>query len=173
MKKIIHNEYNLKKEEINHEIKRAKLLLINDNNEFLICHSYDTYHIIGGHVNKNESDIDCILREVKEEAGIILETTKFTPIMEIEYYCKNYPELGLNTAYINHYYYLKTDKKPQKRIMKLTNQEEQGKFKIKRIHKSKIMNVLKKEYEKSSRKKVIMDTMQVIEEYLKKTNQAN
>ena len=122
MKRILYNESKLKKEDINHEIKRAKLLLINDNDEFMICHSYDTYHIVGGHVHNQESDQECIIREVKEEAGIILEDEYFTPLMEIKYYCQDYPEKGMNTAYINHYYYLKTDKKPTKRISELTIQ---------------------------------------------------
>jgi 8-oxo-dGTP pyrophosphatase MutT (NUDIX family) len=167
MKKVLFNEDKLTKNDINHEIKRAKLLIINDNEEFLLCHSYDTYHIIGGHVNNGESDRECILREVKEESGIVLTDEEFTPLMEIRYYCKDYPEKGINTEYIAHYYFLHKDEKPHMKDAELTHQEVVGEFKIKRIPRDKAMDILQKEYDISTKKNVIRDTMLVIEEYLK------
>jgi 8-oxo-dGTP diphosphatase len=54
------------------------LVLINDNNEILLalrnntgyCDGY--YGLVSGHVEKNETILDAIIREAKEEAGIVI-----------------------------------------------------------------------------------------------------
>ena len=83
MKKVFYNEDNLRKEDINNFIKRAKMLIINSNNEILLGYGHNTYQIIGGHVEENESYDECVIREVKEETGIELSLEKREPFLQI------------------------------------------------------------------------------------------
>ena len=167
MKEIVFNESNLMDSEINRLVKRAKLLLISPNNEFLLCYSSGTYHILGGHVDGDETNIECIVREVKEEAGMDIIDTNFTPIVRLIYYCKDYPEVGTNSKYVADYYYQKTAMQPHMENAHLTEDEKSGHFCIKKIPKDKILDILKQEYQITSRKNVMRDTILVIKEYLK------
>lgn len=54
MKKIFYNEDNLNEKDINNSVKRAKLLIINSNNEILLGYGHNTYQIIGDHIEDNE-----------------------------------------------------------------------------------------------------------------------
>ena len=164
MKLVCYNPDSIKKSDIEHVIKRAKLLIENENEEFLLAYSYNNYHIIGGHVNNGESDEDCILREVKEEAGIVLENTDFNPIVEIQYIMR---VDNKNTLYSCKYYYSKINQKPNGRSKELTYQEKQGDLKIKRIKKQDVLDVLEKSYETCTKKIVLDDTILVVKEYLK------
>lgn len=54
MKKIFYNEDNLNEKDINNSVKRAKLLIINSNNEILLGYGHNTYQIIGDRIEDNE-----------------------------------------------------------------------------------------------------------------------
>ncbi len=167
MKNIIYNEDKLTDKDINRLVKRAKLLLINSNDEFLLCHSGGAYHILGGHVDNNESDVECILREAKEEAGLTIRNLDFKPIMQIIYYCKDHPKLGINSKYIANYYYQKSDLMPHMEKTHLTIEEINENFVIEQIAKDKVLDILNAEYIKNGKQNVMRDTIQVITEYLK------
>ena len=65
----IYNYDNLKLEEINEKTTRARAILINSNNEILMCYSngLQHYEFPGGHLEKNETLEDGLKREIKEE----------------------------------------------------------------------------------------------------------
>ena len=69
---IIYNDNNLSDNEITRVVKRAKVLIENDNNEIAIAYSHNNYFFIGGHVENDEDDFVCLDREIKEETGISL-----------------------------------------------------------------------------------------------------
>ena len=81
MKEIIYNDNTLNDEMIHEWVKRAKVLVVNSKDEILIAHTNDSYYFLGGHVENNESDYECLVREIKEEAGIdytkVVKTTCF------------------------------------------------------------------------------------------------
>ena len=70
MKEIIYNDNNLKDEDIHEWVKRAKILVVNSKDEVLIVHTDDSYYLLGGHVDGDESDNECLIREIREEAGL-------------------------------------------------------------------------------------------------------
>ena len=67
MKEIIYNYDNVDENEINRIVRRAKALIINDNNEVVLALSHNNYYFIGGHVDNDESDFECLSREIQEE----------------------------------------------------------------------------------------------------------
>lgn len=167
MKKIVNNHDNLKEEEINRIVKRAKIVLINDNDEILICNSKNNYFLLGGHVEGDESDIVCLTRELEEEAGINLDIGDMKLFMTIKYFNRDYPSSGINSASIANYYYLKTNVEPELDKIDLTQEEKEGNFRIEKIHISKVIEFLTNSLELATRRIVVEDTIEVLKEFIK------
>lgn len=167
MKKIIYNEDRLEERDINKIVKRAKILIVNSKDEVLLAYSHKNYSLVGGHVEENESYDDCIIREVKEEIGIELENNEERkPYFVVEYLCKDYPEVGDNTNYIANYYVVYSDIVPDIANVQLTNHEKDGGFEVKYIPKNIVMDVLNKSLETCTKKNVVRDTIDAVEEFL-------
>lgn len=167
MKTIIYNDDNLDRNDINKEVKRAKVILKNSNDELLLAFSRNNYYLVGGHVEDNESYEDCLKREVLEETGIELEIGKVRPYFVVEYLCKDYPNEGDNTNYIANYYVITCDLKPNLSKVKLTDGEKEGGFELKYIHKDEVINVLEDALNTCSKVNVVRDTIDAVGEYLR------
>lgn len=170
MKKVFYNEDNLKKEDINNSVKRAKMLIINSNNEVLLGYGHNTYQIIGGHLEDNESYDECIVREVEEETGIKLPLEKREPFLQIIYYCKDYPKEKLNSEYIINYYSIITDLKPNIDKIDLTENEKEGLFEFRYIPLNKVLEELNNNLEICKNKNTVKDTLEALKIYLEKNN---
>ena len=172
MRKIFYNEDNIKEKDINNFVGRAKILIINSKNECLLGYGNNTYQLPGGHLEENETYDECVIREVKEETGIELPKEKRIPFLEIKYYTKNYPENGLNSCYLNNYYAIKTDKKPDLSKTNLTENEKEGMFELRYIS----LDFVEKELLENLKivnnkyKNVINDTLNAIKEYKNQNN---
>lgn len=170
MKEIIYNYDFLTDEDINKYIKRAKLLIENSKNEILVVCSHKNYFLIGGHVEDGETFDECIVREIKEEAGVILPLEERTPYFSVKYLCKNHPNDGDNTKYITNYYCIKYDLIPDLNNIELTEDEIDGNFQLIYIDKNKIIDVLNEGLKTCTKPIVVRDTIDAINEYLKTTN---
>lgn len=170
METVVYNNSNLTDKDINRVVKRAKLLIENDKEELLLAYSHNNYFTIGGHIEKDETDFECIKREVKEETGIDLHDEDFKPIISIVYYCKDYPEIGVNSKYVGNYYSTYCNDKVVKRDMNLTEDEKEGNFKCVYLPKCDALKILNDSLSTCSWERVVKDTYLVIENYLKKTD---
>ena len=168
MKEIIYNENNLRDEEIKEWVKRAKVLVVNSKDEILIAHTNDSYYFLGGHVDGDESDYECLVREIREEAGIDYLPVISEPLVSIKYYCKDYPEVGVNKGYISNYYVIYDDMVPNPKNVNLTEGEKEGNLRLVYINKDNILDEVRPYLEVCKRKNVVRDTIDVLEEYLKK-----
>lgn len=149
MKKIIINENNLKEEDITEVVKRVKVLLINSNNEILLGYSHNDYQFPGGHVEEQESLIDTINREIKEEVGIDLNIKDIEPFAVSIGYWKDWPLKGMNRKTEIYYFEIKSDLKPNLNNTNYTNHEKEGNFELRYISLDNVEEVLKnnaKEY---------------------------
>ena len=133
MEKIITNDYNLKEEDMTELVKRAKILLINSNNEILLGYSHNEYQCPGGHVEKGETLIDTINREVQEETGIELNISEIEPFACTIGYYKDWPTIGNNRKIEIYYYEVKTDEKPNLANTEYTESEKEGNFELRYI----------------------------------------
>ena len=167
MKEIIYNYDYLNEEDINKYVKRAKMIVENSNSEILVVYSNKNYFLIGGHVEDNESFDECIIREIKEEAGVEIPFEERKPYFSIKYLCKDYPNNGENTKYITNYYSIKYDLIPNLDNIELTQDEKDGNFELKYIGKNEIIEVLTKSLDTCTKKIVVQDTIDAINEYLK------
>lgn len=167
-KEIINNYDNLDIGEVNNVVRRAKVLIQTSDNKFVICHCDNNYHLLGGHVDNDESDMECLNREILEEAGVNLELSNLDPFITIKYINKDYPKEGINTFTMANYYSLIYDFKPNLDNISLTKEEKEGDFKLEFIDKDEILDILGKSLESATRKGVTLDTIEVIKEYLDK-----
>lgn len=167
MKTIVYNDDYLDRKDINKEVRRAKVIVKNSNDELLLAFSRNNYYLVGGHVEDNESYEDCLKREVREETGIKLEIDSIRPYFVVEYLCKDYPEVGDNTNYIANYYVVQSDEKPDLSKIELTESEKEGGFELKYIHKDVIMKVLEDALKTCSKTNVVRDTIDAVREYLR------
>lgn len=166
MKEIIYNEDNLRDEEIHEWVKRAKLLVVNSKDEILLGHTDDSYYFLGGHVDGDESDNECLIREIKEEAGIDYDPKVSEPIVSIKYYCKNYPQEGMNRGYISNYYVVYDDMVVNPDNVNLTEGEKAGNLRFVYLHRDNVLDEVRPYLEICKRRNVVRDTIDVLEEYL-------
>ena len=103
----IYNYDNITLDDIDEKTTRARALLINSNNEILMCYSngLQHYEFPGGHLEENETLEEGLKREILEETGIIIDAEKIDLFYAIKYYCKNYHDSGKNRL-VEIYYYV-------------------------------------------------------------------
>lgn len=166
MKEIIYNKESLLEEEINRVVRRAKVLIINRDDEILYAYSNNHYFFVGGRVEEGETFEEGLVREVKEETGIDIPLEKRTPICTITYMNKNYPEEGINTKSVAHYYLIKSDIKPNLENTNLTEEEKSWNFELKYVHKDKALDILNESLKICNKKNTVNDTLEVTKVYL-------
>ena len=169
MKEILINHDNLSKEEIDETVTRVKALIINDKEGIMLGYAHKTYQFPGGHLNKGEQLIDALIREIKEETGIIIKDKNLKPFEKITYYCKNYRNTNLNRQNIIYYYLIRTNEKNNINNTSLDSWEEEGNYKIKSFPLSKVEKVLLDSVRDNEINKIIIEEMQeVLATYRKK-----
>ena len=161
----IRNKDNLKLDDINKITKRVKLLIVNEN-EFLLAHSAGDYFFIGGHVEDNETDEECLKREIEEECGTCLEIP-LKKFMQIKHLNKDYPKKGINTLSLTNYYIYEGKIKIDLSKIKLTEEEKKNNFELVYLNKNKIINALEDSLKTGTRIGATIDTIEVLKEYLK------
>lgn len=166
MKEIIYNQDNLQESDINKVVERAKIILVNSNDEILLANSHKNYFFIGGHVEENETLEECLIRETKEETGIDLPKEKREPFFAIKYLCKDYPNKNENTKYITNYFFIETDLVPDLSQVTLTEDEKDGQFHIEAINKNEIISKLESSLATCTKENVVKDTILALKEYL-------
>jgi 8-oxo-dGTP pyrophosphatase MutT (NUDIX family) len=159
---------NLKDNEIHEWVKRAKVLVVNSQNEILIAHTNDSYYFLGGHVENDEADYECLVREIKEEAGIDYDPKINEPLVSIKYLLNDYPEKGMTKGYISNYYVIYDDLEPNPNNVNLTDGEKEGNLRMVYIHKDKILDEVIPYLEICKRRNVVRDTIDVLKEFLNK-----
>lgn len=160
---VIHNEDNLTLNDANKVTRRAKLIVENNNNEILICHMGVKYFLIGGHIDNDESDEECLVREVAEESGVTLDFSNILPIASSNYINKDYPKNGDITYTNTNYYAIKYDLVPNIELQNLTEEEKKENFKLMCISKNEVINFLENNKEINA---TLSDTIMAIKVYL-------
>lgn len=160
---VIHNEDNLTLNDANKVTLRAKLIVENNNDEILICHMGVKYFLIGGHIDNDESDEQCLTREVAEESGVTLDFSNILPIASSNYINNDYPKNGDITYTNTNYYAIKYDLVPNIEMQNLTEEEKKENFKLMYIPKNEVINFLENTKEINA---TLSDTIMAIKVYL-------
>lgn len=160
---VIHNEDNLTLNDANKVTRRAKLIVENNNDEILLCHMGVKYFLIGGHIDNDESDEECLVREVAEESGVTLNFSNILPIASSNYINKDYPKNSDITYTNTNYYAIKYDLVPNIEMQNLTEEEKKENFKLMYIPKNEVINFLENNKEINA---TLSDTIMAIKVYL-------
>lgn len=107
------NSYNLCDQDMDEVTVRSRGIIINSFNEILMCYSNGLkhYEFPGGHLEKNESINEGLIRELKEECGLDISNDIINPLFCIKYYCKNYKGTKKNRLVSIYYSEIITDEK--------------------------------------------------------------
>jgi 8-oxo-dGTP diphosphatase len=170
MKTFTYNKYNLKDSEIDRVVVRIKVILENDSKEILLGYCDNKYQFPGGHIECNETFNDCLLREVKEETGIELESKEYSAFFSIKHYNKDYPKKNFNTLSEIYYFKINTNQRPNLKKVNYTNNEKSGLFELKYININDIKKVLKdNEIIYPKNRIMVKEMLSAIKEYKKIT----
>ena len=168
MREIIYNSDNLLDDDITDVVVRTKALIINNNNIYLGKEN-DIYQFPGGHLEKNETLLECLKREIREETGIIINDSEVEkPFLKIVYMNKDYPEINKNGMSEIYYYVVNTNKLVNLDEVNYTEEEKKNNFKIEIIPVDKVISIIKDNIFKNEKNKIISrDMIIAIDEYLK------
>ncbi len=156
MKKIgIINEHNFSKEKIKELPIRKKVRgLVCKNKDTLVCieeNGYGTKHLLklpGGSVEKNESNIKAIRREILEETGYEIDNIKCIGFIE-----------NIRREYVINIVYYTAKTKGKKKKLQLTDEELIVGTRPIEIDKEVVKNRFQKEYNKSHNDSSLRDIM--------------
>ena len=126
IKKI--NPYNLKVNDIDKKVTRVKILILNNNNEILLCNVDGKYTYIGGHVEKDESLSYALNRDIVEETIFELGMNNFNPFLKIENYDKNHFNSGNKCLSEIYYYFIFINEKADIKKQNLDISEKNRNF---------------------------------------------
>lgn len=90
MENIIINDSNLNNNEIQKNGNKVRAVLLSDN-KILVSHYGGVILLPGGSIDKGETADDAIIRELKEETGIVYDANNLKELLLLEYYQPNYP----------------------------------------------------------------------------------
>lgn len=166
----IYNYDNITIDEIDEKTTRARAILINSNNEVLMCYSngLQHYEFPGGHLEEGETLEDGLKREILEETGIIIDSADINPFYAIKYYCKNYHDSGKNRLVEIYYYVVYCDSVYDDSKKQLDTNEIIQKYECKYINVNNLKNILIENKKTTKENNSALDDMIIIwNEFLK------
>ena len=90
MEKVIINDKKLNEEEVQKFGSKVRAVLLSDN-KILVSHYGGVVLLPGGSIDKGETESEAIIRELKEETGIVYDINSLEELLLLEYYQPNYP----------------------------------------------------------------------------------
>ncbi len=106
MDTIIINDTNLKDERIDKRLDKVRAILIR-NDKILMSRYVGVLLFPGGAIDDGETPDEALIRELKEETGIVYDKKDFSPVLTIKHYQENFPtreKIVQNRILTTHYY---------------------------------------------------------------------
>jgi 8-oxo-dGTP pyrophosphatase MutT (NUDIX family) len=143
--KLIINENNLELSDIDEFSSKVRAIIINKNNELLVCKYGETYLLPGGKIDDGEEQISALIRELHEETGTKYLESDFSFFMELNYYQKDYPKRDSDSIVnrlLNTYYYKCEYREINLDKQILSDKEIKSNFKLEFINLKEIENII-------------------------------
>lgn len=91
MESLVINKDNLSMDDIDVFSSKTRVLLFDEENRVLVGNYGGTYLLPGGKIDKNESVVSALIRELREETGTYYAENELDYLMCLEHYQKDYP----------------------------------------------------------------------------------
>ena len=168
MKIVVHNEDNLKDNEINKFVYRARGVIINSQDEILMGYMGGIYQFPGGHLEGSETLDECLIREIKEETGMNVKGKFTKPFYKSVYYDKDYGKKGINRYCEFNYYLVKTDDKYDLSKTNFDDYEIEYNYELRYLKIDEFEKILNDDINSHQLNKIIYpEIIDVVREYLK------
>ena len=168
MKEIVINKAKLKPDEITEVLDKARIVLRNDNGEFVLSHFERVYFLPGGKIELGETPADTIKRELKEETNIDILLDDIEPFLLVKNYLRDYEanDGSIVNRLVNTYYFTGFTSKDDIEYFNLTIPEKRDDLRAFYIDMEDALELLK-EYNKENPKAtyLALETIKVLEEY--------
>lgn len=115
-----------------YQIMRYKKQLIYNNKNILISNYNGVLILPGGKLDKDETNAEALIRELKEEIGQEYNKEELNYFMTLKHYQKNYPRMEnyLVNRIVQASYFVGTYKEINNNLQQLSDREKKGKFKL-------------------------------------------
>lgn len=166
MKKIIYNENEFSVDDISIVETRVKALIINNDYFMYLGNEEGDLQFPGGHREEGEFLNESLIREVKEELGIILDIEEIDePFLKIAYIFNEDDIIKSSEIY---YYIVHTNKPINLAETNYTDVEINNNFSIENISLNNVMSYVTKSRNNSPKSKIISpDMITALEEFFK------
>lgn len=168
MKEIIINKGKLKVDEITEVLDKARIVLRNDNNEFVLSHFERVYFLPGGKIELNETPAETVIRELKEETNIDILLDDTEPFLLVKNYLRDYESNDgeVVNRLVNTYYFTGFTSKDDIEYFNLTIPEKKDDLRAFYIDMEEARELLK-EYNKENPKATYLavETLKALDEY--------
>ena len=170
MKEIVINKGKLKDDEITEVLDKARIVLRNDDGEFILSHFERVYFLPGGKVEVTETPVDAVKRELLEETNIHIMLDDITPFALVKNYLRDYESSDgtIVNRLVNTYYFTGFTSKDDIEYFNLTRTEKRDDLRAFFVSMEDAKELLK-EYNKDNPKAAYLavETIKVLDEYEK------
>ena len=168
MKEVKINKAKLKDDEITEVLDKARIVLRNDDGDFVLSHFERIYFLPGGKMELGETPVDTIKREVMEETNINILLDDTEPFLLVKNYLRDYKSRDGNIVnrLVNTYYFTGFTSKDDIEYFNLTIPEKRDDLRAFFIDMEEAIELLK-EYNKDNPKAayLALETLRVLDEY--------
>ena len=168
MKEIVINKGRLKPDEITEVLDKARIVLRNNNGEFVLSHFERVYFLPGGKIELDETPAEAVIRELKEETNIDILLDDTEPFALVKNYLRDYESNDGNIVnrLVNTYYFTGFTSKDDIQYFNLTIPEKRDDLRAFYIDMEEARELLK-EYNKENPKAtyLALETLKILDEY--------
>lgn len=129
---LIMNEDHLLLSDIEEYASKARAILIDDDDKIIVANYNGALLLPGGSLDKNETPIVALIRELQEETGCNYTENDLEYFLCLSQFQKQFPKTNgtIKNRLIDNYYYIGKSKGLSLNNQKLTNSEQKDNFKI-------------------------------------------
>lgn len=168
MREVVINKGKLKPDEVTHVVDKTRIVLRNDDGDFVLSHFERCYFLPGGKIELDENPVEAIKRECKEETNINILLDDIEPYLLIKHYLRDYEAKDgtIVNRLINTYYFSGFTSKDDIEYFNLTLPEKRDDLRAFFIDMEEAKELLK-EYNKENPKATYLaiETLKALEEY--------
>lgn len=164
--KILINPKNLVPDDSWQKFRKVRAVIENKDGFIAISSEAGKYIFPGGKCGKDEDNLSAIQREIREETGMILSSTDFHKVLELETIYDNAIDYRTNMVRPRHtlttFYYVKTEQTIDIDNMNLTEGEKRENFKIFFVDRETLFKMLLEEHKEAMNWQLFYEENQVV-----------